>query len=196
MTIPSADAVLAFWFGEVGEPGHGKPRAAWFEKSDSFDAEIAQRFGALVETALRGGIDDWRNDRTDALRPLASIIVLDQFTRNIFRGTARMFDGDSKALATAQAMVAAGKDRELLPVQRQFCYLPFEHAEDRALQARSVDLFAQLLEFDETRDLHDWAVKHQVIVARFGRFPHRNDLLGRPSTEEERQFLTQPGSGF
>ena len=123
--------------------------------------------------------------------------MLDQFTRNVFRDTPRAFAGDARALAAAQALVASGADRGLPGVQRQFVYLPFEHAESIALQDEAQRLFMQLAaDHPEQAGLVEWADKHRVIIERFGRFPHRNLVLGRVSTAEELEFLKQPGSGF
>ncbi|HSW09034.1 DUF924 family protein [Aquabacterium sp.] len=191
---PDARAVLDFWFDPPDDPQHGQPRAEWFRKDAAFDAQIRERFGALIESALAGQLSGWAASAQGAL---AQLIVLDQFTRNSFRDTARAFAGDARALAAARAMVASGQDRQLGGVQRQFVYLPFEHAEDLAAQQQSLQLFGQLEQDEPTlAGLQDWAHKHQVIVARFGRFPHRNAALGRPSTAEELAFLQTPGSGF
>jgi uncharacterized protein (DUF924 family) len=191
---PRAAEVLDFWFGRPGDAHYLKARELWFRKDEAFDALCAQRFGTLVDAALRGELAGWARQPLSAL---AEVIVLDQFTRNIRRGTAGMFAGDARALAAARAMVDAGTDRSLPGVMRQFIYLPFEHAENLAEQQESMRLFAQL-ESDEPSlaGLREWAQKHQVIVARFGRFPHRNAALGRSSTAEEIEFLKQPGSGF
>lgn len=190
----SAGAVLDFWFGPVADPGHVQPRETWFRKDPAFDARIAADFGPLIEQALAGQLDGWA---AEPLPALARVIVLDQFTRNSFRGTARAFAGDAQALAGAQAIVAAGWDRGYTGVQRQFAYLPFEHAEDLAVQQMSLRLFAQLAADEPAlAELPRWAQAHHDIVARFGRFPHRNAALGRASTPEEAEFLTQPGSGF
>lgn len=192
-----AQAVLDFWFGPPDDPGHALPRPQWFRKDDAFDALVHQRFGALVMQALGGGIDSWLTTPVDALPALARVIVLDQFTRNCLRGTAQAFAGDAMALQTAQALVASGADRALTSVQRQFAYLPFEHAEDLAHQRTAVRLYQQLAEDDPaSADTVVWAQKHLDIVARFGRFPHRNAALGRASTAEEAAFLLTPGSGF
>ena len=192
-----AIAVLDFWFGPTDDPGHGQPRKAWFTKDEAFDASIAQRFGPLIEDALAGRLDDWVTKPIEPLPALALVIVLDQFTRNAFRGTARAFAGDARALQVARAMVASGADRSLTGVQRQFAYLPFEHAEDFSHQRTSVQLFEQLAKDDPARaDLVEWAQRHLDIVERFGRFPHRNAALGRTSTAEEEVFLLTPGSGF
>lgn len=186
--------VLDFWFGAPGDAAHGLPRKIWFEKNDAFDAQIAERFGTLIARALDGALDPWMAAPASAL---AQIIVLDQFTRNAFRGTARAFAGDTRALATARALVDAGADRTLTGVQRQFVYLPFEHAEDLSAQQQSLRLFAQLeRDAPEVGELFVWAQRHHDIVERFGRFPHRNAALGRASTEEEIEFLRQPESSF
>lgn len=191
---PRAAAVLDFWFGRPGEPDHLRPREQWFRKDPAFDAQIAQRFGPLLAEALRGGLAHWAAPPRSAL---AQIVVLDQFTRNAHRGSAAMFAGDALALAAARALVDSGAERTLPGVMRQFAYLPFEHAEDRAEQQRAMALFTQL-EADEPAlaGLLEWARKHQEIIERFGRFPHRNALLGRASTPEEAEFLKQPGSAF
>jgi uncharacterized protein (DUF924 family) len=194
---PAAQSVLDFWFGPADDPGHTSTRPQWFRKDADFDAQIVQRFGALIEQALQSGLEEWRAPPVAPLPTLASVIVLDQFTRNAFRGTARAFAGDPVALRAARALVDTGLDRELTGIQRQFAYLPFEHAEDRALQRRSVELFSQLGRDEPAlAGLLEWAQRHHDIVERFGRFPHRNVLLGRISSAEEIEFLKQPGSGF
>jgi len=189
-----AQQVLDFWFGADDDPQHLSSRDKWFVKDAEFDAQIRARFGALIEHALVGGIAGWVSPAGSAL---AQILVLDQFTRNVFRGSAHAFAGDARALSVAQAMVAAGEDRALSGVQRQFAYLPFEHAEDPAMQRQALRLFAQLERDEPSLDgLLVWAQRHHDIIDRFGRFPHRNAALGRASTPEELQFLQQPGSGF
>jgi uncharacterized protein (DUF924 family) len=182
--------VLAFWFGD--EPL--VQRAEWFRKDPAFDAQIRARFGRLIDGALAGGHADW-----DAMPEgaLARIVVLDQFTRNVFRDTARAFAGDAMALAAARALVALGDDRKLAPLQRVFAYLPFEHAEDRAAQAESLRLFAALTHAaPELAGFEDYARRHAVVIERFDRFPHRNATLGRVTTEEEQRYLQEPGAGF
>ena len=190
----TADAVLDFWFLPAGSPGHGEARDAWFRKDDAFDAEIRTRFGVAIEAALAGGLRDWDARPRGAL---ARILVLDQFTRNAFRDTAAAFSGDGLALEAAQALCVAGRDQDLSPLMRVFAYLPFEHAEDRAQQARSVGLFTALAKGDaNVADYLDYAERHQAVITRFGRFPHRNALLGRTSSAEELDYLAQPGAGF
>lgn len=194
-THANAQAVLDFWFGAPATPGAGQRRREWFVKDAEFDGEIARRFGQLIDGALRGEIAAWAS--VGASAALAQIVVLDQFTRNVFRGTARAFAGDARALAAAQAMVAAGQDLELPPLRRAFVYLPYEHAEDLALQDESVRLFAALAAQDPgLADMLDYAQRHRTVIARFRRFAHRNAVLGRASTAEEAAYLREPGSGF
>ena len=191
---PRATEVLDFWFGKPGETHHLQTRPEWFRKDEAFDALIAQRFGPLIDAALRGELAAWATEPRSAL---ALIVVLDQFTRNTRRGTAGMFAGDDQALATARALVERGDDLRLAGVQRQFVYLPFEHSETLADQLECLRLFEQLgRDEPPLAGLLEWAQKHHDIVARFGRFPHRNAALGRESTAEEIEFLKQPGSGF
>jgi len=192
---PLTRAVLDFWFLPPDHPGHGAYRPEWFRKDEAFDAAIRERFGAAVEAALSGPVSV---DAPDA-DLLATILLLDQFTRNIFRGTAQAFAGDPQALQIAESLVAAGRDKNLSPWQRWFAYLPFEHSESLLEQERSVALFSALARemqheaFDSARD---YALRHRAVIERFGRFPHRNAILGRESTAAEIEFLEQPGSSF
>ena len=196
MQAPAAPvrAVLEFWFLPADHAGHGAYRPEWFRKDDAFDAAIRQRFGAAVEAALSGTPAEGSDEAQ-----LARILLLDQFTRNIYRGTPRAFAGDAQALQVAESLVAAGRDKNLTPWQRWFAYLPFEHGESLLDQERSVALFSALARemkheaFDSARD---YAQRHQQVIARFGRFPHRNAILGRESTAAELEFLKQPGSWF
>jgi uncharacterized protein (DUF924 family) len=189
-----AQAVLDFWFGAPTSAEFGTARRAWFAKVDAFDQAIRDRFGALIEQTLRGEHEDWAGDPHSAL---AQIVVLDQFTRNAFRGTARAFAGDARALAAASRMVGARQDEALPALMRTFVYLPFEHAEGLAMQDESVRLFKRLVgDGDDPERLVEYAQRHRAIIERFGRFPHRNEILGRQSTAEEIAFLKQPGSGF
>jgi uncharacterized protein (DUF924 family) len=198
---PEAEEVLAFWFGALDADGradaaHG---ARWWRKDPAFDAEIRARFGALHAAALTGGREAWRAAPRTCL---AYVIVLDQFSRNLFRGDAQAFAGDTRALATARQAVDRGDDRALACDERGFLYMPFMHSEDRAVQQRSVQLYAAWLA-EAPAPLHErltgnlkYAQQHRDIVERFGRFPHRNAVLGRASTPEELTFLEQPGSSF
>ena len=184
--------VLDFWFGAPGNPDYGKTRPLWFTKSDATDQRLHDRFGSTVEAALSGGLDDW------ALTPrgaLASIIVLDQFTRNIYRDTPRSFAGDGQALRVASSLVDRNDDRLLAPVERWFAYMPFEHSEFLNDQLESVRLFQQLAQ-EGLQEPLPWAIKHLEVIQRFGRFPHRNSILGRESTAEEIEFLKEQGSRF
>lgn len=188
-------AILDFWFLPAGDPGHGSYRPEWFRKNAAFDAEIRERFGAEVEQALTAPLPD----AGDAATTLAQILLRDQFPRNLFRDSARAFAGDEQALVLANALVSRGADKNLPPMQRWFTFLPFEHSESLLDQERSVALFAalrreaQLAAFDGA---YDYALRHREVIARFGRFPHRNRLLGRTSTPEEETFLSQPGAAF
>jgi uncharacterized protein (DUF924 family) len=187
--------VLDFWFGAPGSATAGQPRREWFVKSDAFDDAIRSRFGAAIETAIAGGLREW--DAEGPQGALARILVLDQFTRNAHRNTPRSFAGDALALDAARTLVDSGADKTLPPQQRAFAYMPFEHAEDAFMQERAVELFSALAAehpgFDE---MLDYAHRHRGVIARFGRFPHRNEILGRVSTPEEVEFLRQPGSRF
>ncbi|MES2149684.1 MAG: DUF924 family protein [Pseudomonadota bacterium] len=188
-------AVLDFWFLPVGSEGYGKERNEWFRKDAGFDALIGARFGALIEQAVAGGLREW--DDAGAQGTLARILVLDQFTRNTGRDTPAAFAGDALALAAARQLVDSGAHLQLTPLMRWFAYMPFEHAEDARMQEQSVALFTALAGqhpgFDGTLD---YAHRHRGVIARFGRFPHRNAILGRASTPEEIDYLAQPGSGF
>lgn len=193
---PRAAEVLDFWFGAPDSPEHGRTRELWFTKRDATDALIRARFGALIEAGLRGELDGWaRADAHPSRGALALIVLLDQFTRNVFRDTPHAFAGDERALQIATALVGRGDDRALSLHERWFAYLPFEHAESLPMQDRSVALFDQLAR-DGLAGPLEWAIKHRDVVARFGRFPHRNAILGRASTDEELAFLAQPGSRF
>jgi uncharacterized protein (DUF924 family) len=185
--------VLDYWFGKPGSEEFGLTRTFWFMKSRSTDDEIRTRFGREVEAAVRGERDDWARAPRGAL---ALILLLDQFTRNIFRDTPLAFAGDARALRAAKALVETGEDGRLMPVERWFVYMPFEHSESMADQCESLRLLAALSsEMNDPAPLV-WAQKHYDVVARFGRYPHRNAILGRASTPEEIEFLLQPGSRF
>jgi len=186
---PLAHEILDFWFGPLPHAA----RAEWFRKDPAFDALIAARFGAAIEAAVSGAFRDWRSESRAAL---ARVLLLDQFTRNAFRGTPRAFAGDREALTTAIGVVDAGLDGVLDSHERGFLYLPFEHAEDLAMQQRSLALFTRLAHDTGDPAPLEWAEKHAAIVRRFGRYPHRNAILGRASTPEEIAFLQEPGSQF
>ena len=192
-SVADFQGVLDFWFGAAGSPEYGWPRDAWFKKSDAFDDAIRARFLDVHRQAAGGRLQPWCT-APDSL--LALIVVLDQFPRNLFRGTSRAFASDTQALAAAQLAVARGFDRLLLPVQRWFVYLPFVHAEDLALQRRCLELFEGLRGDPDSAVSIDYARRHCEIIERYGRFPHRNAILERISTPEEIEFLQQPGSAF
>ena len=177
---PRAQAVLQFWFRGDEE------RKEWFTKSDAFDLEIRARFLPLHEEAARGELARWKDSPGDCL---ALIVVLDQFPRNMFRGSPRAFSTDALALEAAKQAVTAGYDKALATVERSFVYLPYEHSENLADQETALKLF-------EGHPNFEWARKHWEIIRRFGRFPHRNAVLGRPSTPAEIEFLKEPGSSF
>ena len=175
-------AVLRFWLEEAG------PKA-WWTPDPAFDETIRRRFAVLFERAIQGELFDWR------ARPqgrLAEIIVLDQFSRNLFRGTARAFAQDLAALALAQEAVSVGAHLALEPAQRVFLLLPYMHSESREIHVIAQRLFR---EFTPAENL-DFEMRHKAIIDRFGRYPHRNEALGRASTPEELEFLGQPGSSF
>ena len=187
------DEVLDFWFGREGEPGYGEFREAWFRKDPEFDQQVQERFGPLYERAAAGELDGWRDDARSCL---ALVICLDQFPRNMFRGDGRTHATDDKALETARYALERALDRELPPFQRVFVYMPFMHSESVEDQRRSVELFGRLAERSGAPDLTSYAVGHMEIVERFGRFPHRNVILGRETTPEEAEFLQGPDSSF
>ncbi|MBN3757964.1 DUF924 domain-containing protein [Paraburkholderia sp. Tr-20389] len=191
---PRARDVLDCWFGLPGSDEYGTDQKRWFKRSDAFDAMLRERFGALIEAALAHELDAWL---ATPLGALALVIVLDQFTRNCHRKTARMYDGDAQALGIARRMIEAGGD-VLLPTvyHRAFAYIPFEHDETREGQREGVRLYTLLETLGLDPSYARSAVRHAQVVERFGRFPHRNALLGRPSTEEETAFLREPGSSF
>jgi len=193
LSVRSWAEVLEFWFGDAASPELGRARRCWFEKSADFDALIRERFLETYTAAADGGLARWAERPLSAL---ALVVALDQFPRNMFRGTRQAFAADPQALAAARAIVAHGFDAVLLPVQRRFVYLPFEHAEDPAAQRESLRLFERLRGDPASTSTITYAMRHYAIVERFGRFPHRNAILGRESTAEELQFLSQPGSSF
>ena len=184
-----APRVLAFWFGSGAE--YGVPKKRWFEKNPAFDAQVRRRFANLPDRAAQTGA--WLGSPRECL---ARIIVLDQFPRHLYRGRSRAFAYDRFALQAAKRLVQKRWDRQLLPVERMFAYLPFQHSESLADQKRSCELCKPLEAFSQTPETYRYAIRHLEIVERFGRFPHRNAALGRPSTPEETEFLKQPGSGF
>ena len=191
--MSSPQEVLDFWFGREGEEGYGEFREAWFNRDPEFDREIRDRFEPVYEEAAAGRLDHWKSEARSCL---ALIVVLDQFPRNMYRGDARMYAADEKAREAARHAVEHTYDRELSPYGRLFMYLPFEHSEELDDQRLSVELFRGLATEMGSEDLLGYAVRHLQIVERFGRFPHRNEILGRRTTLEESQFLSGPDSSF
>lgn len=195
------EEILNFWFGNTEKehlPDENK-NTLWFTKSETIDKEIRDNFLDDVEAALNNLYTDWQDTPESTL---ALIILLDQFTRNIFRDTPRAFDGDNMALQTSLIAIEKGFDKQFNPVKRVFFYMPLEHSENIDIQKKCLNLFSELVE-DSPPELKqkveffkDYAQKHLDIIARFGRFPHRNTILNRNSTPEEIEFLKQPGSGF
>ena len=181
------DEVLAFWF--AGDPA--TQRKVWFEKNAQFDADCA-RFSDALREAKAGAFDHWAVTPRGAL---ALIILLDQFPRNLHRGSAEAFAADAKAREIARAAVACGFDGQLSPVERIFMYLPFEHSEQLPDQDESVRLFESLRNALGAETV-DHAYRHRDVIRRFGRFPHRNAALSRDNTEEELAYLAEPGAGF
>jgi uncharacterized protein (DUF924 family) len=180
--MASAHDVLDFWFDPRTEPH-------WWRRSDAFDAQVAARFGALHAAATRCELWEWR---TGAEGRLAEIVVLDQFSRHLGRGSAAAFAADPLALALAQTAVVLGADRQVEARRRVFFHMPFMHSESRAIHVVAEALFDA---DGDPRNL-DFERRHKAIVDRFGRFPHRNAVLGRESTPEELEFLKTPGSSF
>ena len=189
----SAGGILDFWFGREDEPGYGEFRNVWFQKDEDFDREVQTRFREDHERAANGDLDGWREEAQSAL---ALVILLDQFPRNIFRGDAQTHATDAKAQEVSEHAIERALDRELPAFQRMFLYMPFMHSESIEAQRRSVELFQRLRDEPGGPDVVSYAIGHRDIVERFGRFPHRNDILGRQTTPEEAEFLTQPGSSF
>ena len=192
--MPSkADEVLDFWFGRASEPGYGEFRDEWFHKDPEFDARVTDQFAGLYEEAAAGDLDGWRDEARSCL---ALVIVLDQFPRNMFRGDGRTHAEDGRALGASKYAVEHALDRELPAFQRMFLYMPFMHSESVEDQRRSVEMFERLAGEPGAPDVVSYAVAHRDIVERFGRFPHRNEILNRQTTPEEAEFLTTEGSSF
>ena len=174
--------ILKFWFEEI------KP-SQWFSKDDSFDQLISDRFSDVHSRAVSCELYDWREN---AQGRLAEIIVLDQFSRNMFRESPSSFKNDPVALVLSQEAISLGMDKLLEPVERSFMYLPFMHSESIKIHEFAVKLYSQ----HGTESNLDWEIKHKKIIKKFGRYPHRNEILGRKSTDEELEFLKGPDSSF
>lgn len=197
----SINSILAYWFGvEADDVATAQSQAPlWWKKSAQVDAEIRNRFGQCVVQAGAGGLDHWADEPRGRL---ALILLCDQFTRHIYRDTPQAFSLDYRALAWCKEGLAVKADQALRAIERVFFYLPLEHSESLSDQHEAVRLFEQLkaevpANAQATFDgFLDYAIRHRQIIERFGRFPHRNAALGRPTTEEETAFLKQPGSSF
>ena len=174
--------VLKFWFEEI-EP------ALWWRKDDAFDALLVERFSGIHTRACHCELFEWRREPQGRL---AEIIILDQFSRNMFRGSARAFAYDAMSLTLSQEAIACGADEALTPVERSFLYMPFMHSESLKIHEIAVDLFRK----NGIQNNLDFEFKHKIIIEEFGRYPHRNKVLGRQSTAEEIEFLAHPGSSF
>ncbi len=176
--------VLEFWFVET------QPQQ-WFQVNEDFDQQVIDRFSEPYTMATRGEFDEWQKDADGAL---ALIILLDQMPRNMFRGTPKAFETDKKALVVSKYAISKGLDQVLNAQKRRFLYLPFEHSENMSDQKRSVELFEKIKDDDPLG--YDYAVRHYKVIEKYGRFPHRNKILGRENTPEEEVYLSKPDSGF
>jgi uncharacterized protein (DUF924 family) len=186
-----AELLLDFWFAPERAPERDRLRGIWFQASPEFDAALAEHFRADYDRAAKGIYRPWRDAPQTCL---ALVLLLDQLPRNLFRKSPRAYATDAAALETASEAIARGYDRAVAPVRRCFFYLPFQHSESLADQDMALRLYAALPEHPDRAAFLEAARRHREIVARFGRFPHRNGILGRPSTPDEEAFLRQPGS--
>jgi uncharacterized protein (DUF924 family) len=193
MEAEQMEEILEFWFGSSQDDGYGQSRPEWFRKDPSYDAQLRSRFLADVQRAAAGDYSGWQSNAPGSL---ALILLLDQMPRNLYRKKPLAFAADPLAREVARGAIAVGFDQLLLPVQRWFLYLPFEHSEDWADQEQSLALWATLADHPPSADPIVYAQRHADVICRFGRFPHRNEMLGRVSTPEEVAFLKEPGSSF
>lgn len=185
--------ILDFWFGPPGAAERERPREVWFKSDLAYDAALRERFLQDQQRAAAGEYDFWTNTPEGSV---ALLLLLDQLPRNLYRDTPQAFATDARASELAGITVPRGFDQQLPPVWRWFVYLPFEHSESLADQTRSLALFGALPAAPEHDEVKDYAKRHYDVIKRFGRFPHRNAILGRESTPEELEFLQQPGSSF
>lgn len=193
--------ILTFWFGAIDVDGLVSQETSqrWWQKNLEFDQLINDRFLPALNLAAEGGFQDWLKN---AKGRLALIILLDQFSRNCFRDTAKAFTQDPLALEYAREGIALNQDKDLALIERVFFYIPFEHSESAEDQETSVQLFKELAELATEKqqttfnNFYDYAIQHKKIIDKFGRYPHRNQLISRSSTPEELEFLKQPGSSF
>jgi uncharacterized protein (DUF924 family) len=190
--VNRVDEIINFWFAPLdNDEKYGKPQSRWFRSDATIDREIKERFEEVYQLAAAGLLDAWQDTPASCL---ALIIILDQFPRNMFRNTPAAFATDKMALAIAKRAIETEIDRELLPVQKWFVYLPFEHSEKLEDQLRSVRLFETLASDPDSQIAIDSAHTHYKLIENFGRFPHRNQILGRTSTPAELKFLDSPGA--
>lgn len=199
--METTDSIIQFWFGQhdSNREINDEKQSIWWSKNDTTDQEIKQRFESISNALYRGEMEQMQRSPRGLL---AAIICLDQFPRNMYRGTPEAFACDATALRFAIEMTDKGWDRELMPIYRLFAWLPFEHSEEMIMQQKSVMLYDGLrnqVDEDEQEMFNQYyrfAYMHFEIIERFGRYPHRNEILGRKSTTEELAFLSQPGSSF
>lgn len=203
INLPAPSDVIAFWIGDAASSAEeaGVRNKMWFAKSEDIDAEIRAKFLPLLETLAAGPLaDDWAEGGTS--ERLAAIIVLDQFSRNLFRGSPRAFSQDALALRLCKEGLSLREDLTLSEAERIFFYLPLEHSEDIGDQTRAVEMFSALVKDarSEFRQLAEttleYAYAHKAVIEQFGRFPHRNAVLARETTPQEAAYLAKPGSGF
>ena len=190
-----SEEILSFWFGvpRDDEAYSNEWQSRWFASHPPFDQEVRDRFTEDYQKATARQLREWQ---TAPRSGLALVLLFDQFPRNMFRGTPQAFATDTLAREVANFLIQASFDRQLLPIERAFVYMPFMHSETLADQHYSVELFQQLAQEREYLSFVTYAIQHLEVIERFGRFPHRNAILGRPSTPAETEFLTQPGSSF
>jgi uncharacterized protein (DUF924 family) len=181
--------ILNFWFGDPSSSDYGQPQPHWFNSTPELDQNVRDTFGHSYEQASKGELDEFKKTPEGSL---ALILIFDQFSRNMFRGTPQVYAMDTQAVEIAKEAIQMGFDQELTDFQRKFIYMPFMHSEDLKEQNKSVELFESLGEEATLK----YALSHRDIVARFGRFPHRNGILNRESTPQEIAFLKEPGSSF
>lgn len=196
MATAAATQILNFWFDvpAATDSEYGQQRRLWFHKDPKFDHQIRDKFAEIYQQARQENCASWLANPKTAL---ALTVLLDQLPRNMFRGTPQSFEADTQALHVAQSALARQHDQALLPVERMFFYLPFEHSENLTHQDQAVAYFEALVQVaPELRSSLDYAYRHRSVIAEFGRFPHRNSILSRTSTPAELDFLAQPGSGF
>jgi uncharacterized protein (DUF924 family) len=197
----TVDEILNFWFGQalIDANALAHREQVWFRADPEFDREVKEKFGTDLESAINSDLSSWKNSPRARL---AGIVLLDQFSRNVYRGTSKAFAGDRAALDLCMEGLARSEDQDLHPIERTFFYMPMQHSEQLAIQEQSVRKFAELLSHSPNeirtylQSSLQFAIEHRDIVKRFGRFPHRNKILGRQSTPEEQEFLRTEGKRY